>query len=303
MESLNVYIPADRRMALSRGQSLPDQTDGAVLFADISGFTPLTELLSQKLGPQRGAEEVTHQLNNIYGALIAQVHNFMGSVINFSGDAITCWFDGDDGRRATTCALAMQKTMLKFQAMQTVAGIVSFSIKAGVTAGPVRRFLVGKPSIRTIETLAGSLLDRVAAAEKLAQKGEIVIGSEIIKNLGEADSVTEWREGKDGERYAVISTIKEPAPETPWGELPVIPAEQARDWLFPVIYERLQSGAGEFLAELRPVVALFLKFSGITYEEDDALIRLDNYIRWVQEVLARFEGNLLELIIGDKGSH
>jgi predicted ATPase/class 3 adenylate cyclase len=303
VELLNVYIPVDRRVALSRGQSLPDRAYGAVLFADISGFTPLTELLSQKLGPHRGAEEVTHQLNSIYGGLIAHVHNYMGSVICFSGDAITCWFDGDDGRRATTCALAMQKTMLQFQTIETVAGIVSISIKAGVTAGPVRRFLVGEPRIRAIETLAGSLLDRVATAEKLAKKGEIVIGSEIIQNLGEADNVIEWREGKDGERYAVIFTIKKPAPETPWGELPVIPAEQARDWLLPAIYERLQSGAGEFLAELRPVVALFLKFTGIKYEEDTAGIQLDHYISWVQDVLARFEGNLLELIIGDKGSH
>jgi class 3 adenylate cyclase/tetratricopeptide (TPR) repeat protein len=303
VESLNVYIPADRRVALSRGQLLPDRANGAVLFADISGFTPLTEMLSKKLGPERGAEEVTYQLNSIYGALIAQVHIYKGSVINFSGDAITCWFDGDDGRRGTTCALAMQKTMLQFQSMKTVAGIVSISIKAGLAAGPVRRFLVGKPRIRAIETLAGSLLDHVENAEKLAQKGEIVIGSEIIQNLGEAGKVTEWREGEDGKRYAVIVAIKEPAPETPWDDLPVIPAEQARDWLLPAIYERLHGGAGEFLAELRPVVALFLKFTGINYEEDDAGIQLDNYIRWVQDVLARFEGNLLELIIGDKGSH
>jgi len=260
-------------------------------------------MLSQKLGPQRGAEEVTHQLNSIYGALITQVHNYKGSVINFSGDAITCWFDGDDGRRGTTCALAMQKRMLQFQSMKTVAGIVSISIKAGVTAGPVRRFLVGKPRIRAIETLAGSLLDRVETAQKLAQKGEIVIGSEIIQNLHEYDNVIEWQEGKDGERYALIAAIGEPAPETPWGDLPVIPADQARDWLLPATYERLQSGAGEFLAELRSVVALFLKFAGINYEEDDAGIQLDNYVRWVQDVIARFEGNLLELVIGDKGSH
>jgi class 3 adenylate cyclase/tetratricopeptide (TPR) repeat protein len=303
LEILSVYIPADRRVALSRGQSLPDRTIGAVLFADISGFTPLTEMLSKKLGPQRGAEEVTHQLNRIYGALIAQVHNYRGSVINFSGDAITCWFDGDDGRRAATCALAMQKTMLQFQTMQTMVGIVSISIKAGVAAGPVRRFLVGKPRIRAVETLAGSLLDRVATAENLAQKGEILVGSEIIQNLHEDDNVIGWREGKDGNRYAVISAIKEPAPETPWGDLPAIPADQSRDWLLPAIYDRIKSGAGEFLAELRPVVALFLKFTGINYEEDDAGIQLDHYVRWVQDVLAHFEGNMLELIIGDKGSH
>jgi len=303
VESLNVYIPADRRVALSKGESLPNRTNGAVLFVDISGFTTLTEMLSQKLGPQRGVEEVTRQLDSIYSALILQVHNFRGSVISFSGDAIMCWFDGYDGRRAATCALTMQKTMVRFQTVQTAGGaVVSFSIKAGIAMGPARRFLVGKPRIRAIEALAGTLLDRVATAEKLAQRGEIVVGAEIIQNLHEEKNVLEWRTGKDGKRFAILKAIKVPAPETPWGDLPVITEQQARDWLLPAIYERLHNGAGEFLAEFRTVAALFLKFTGITYETDDAGKQLDQYIRWVEDVLARFEGNLLELVIGDKGS-
>ena len=50
MESLVAYIPTDRRHALARGSDLPDLTTGAALFADISGFTPLTEALVQALG-------------------------------------------------------------------------------------------------------------------------------------------------------------------------------------------------------------------------------------------------------------
>src|SRR5204862_6880763 len=65
------------------------------LFADLSGFTPLTEALVRALGPQRGAEELTRQLNLVYDALIGQVENYRGTVIGFSGDAITCWFDDE----------------------------------------------------------------------------------------------------------------------------------------------------------------------------------------------------------------
>jgi predicted ATPase/class 3 adenylate cyclase len=304
VESLNVYIPVDRRVALSKGQPLPDRTSGTVLFADISGFTAIAETLSQKLGPQRGAEEIIYLLNNIYEALTTQVHRYQGSVISFSGDAITCWFDGDNGRRGTTCALGIQQAMKAFQSVRTRADtVVSFHIKAGITTGPVRRFLVGEPRVRSIETLAGGLLDRVEAAERLARPGETVLGVEIVKNLRLEENVLEWRTGKDGNPYAVVASIKEPAPETPWEEIPVIPAEKARDWLLPAVYERLNSGAGEFLAELRSVVALFQKFSGIDYEADEAGPLLDRYVRWVQAVLARFEGNLLELTIGDKGSY
>jgi len=304
MEALSVYIPVDRRIALNKGEELPDRTEGAVLFADISGFTALTEVLVQKLGPQRGAEELTQQLNSIYETLINQIHRYLGSVVSFSGDAITCWFDGDDGRRATTCALAMQKAMAPLKEVKTaVETTVSFSIKASVTAGPSRRFLVGDPRVRFIEALAGKLLDRVATAEKLAGQGEVLVGAEIIKNLHAEENVIEWRTGKDGEQYAVIASLKDPAPETPWENIPVISSEQSREWLLPAIYERLIQGGGEFLAELRPVAALFLKFTGINYDDDNANSLLDAYIRWVQGVLARYEGNLLELTIGDKGSN
>ena len=44
----------------------PPRRAGAALFADISGFTPLTEALARELGPQRGAEELTRQLDLIY---------------------------------------------------------------------------------------------------------------------------------------------------------------------------------------------------------------------------------------------
>ena len=42
MTALSAYIPQDRFRALAAGESLPDRTTGSALFADISGFTPLT---------------------------------------------------------------------------------------------------------------------------------------------------------------------------------------------------------------------------------------------------------------------
>jgi len=51
MEPLSAYIPQDRRQALAEGVALPDRMVGAALFADISGFTPLTEALARALTP------------------------------------------------------------------------------------------------------------------------------------------------------------------------------------------------------------------------------------------------------------
>jgi hypothetical protein len=72
MELLSAYMPMDRRQALLKGSVLPTRARGSALFADISGFTPLTNALVQELGPTRGAEEVTWHVNRVFGTLIAQ---------------------------------------------------------------------------------------------------------------------------------------------------------------------------------------------------------------------------------------
>src|SRR5438034_29047 len=111
VEELSPYLPQDRLVALVKGVTLPDRTYGAALFADLSGFTRLTETLVREYGSYHGAEELIKLLNLVYIGLIEQVHSYRGSVIGFSGDAITCWFDTDDGQRAVACGLGMQEVV------------------------------------------------------------------------------------------------------------------------------------------------------------------------------------------------
>ncbi|HHY57319.1 MAG TPA: hypothetical protein GYA08_17990 [Chloroflexi bacterium] len=96
MHQATAYLPGDRRRALLTGQPLPARANGAILFVDISGFTPLTETLARQFGRSRGAELLTRTLNEVYQALIDRVDRHGGSVIGFAGDAITCWFDAAD---------------------------------------------------------------------------------------------------------------------------------------------------------------------------------------------------------------
>jgi len=310
MESLAAYIPMDRRQAMARGEDLPDRTKGAALFADISGFTPLTEALVKEFGPRRGAEELTKHLNAVYEALIAKVHRYRGSVIGFSGDAITCWFDGDEGLKATACALTLQQVMGQFAEVETESGsTVSLAIKAVAVIGPVRRFLVGNPQIQYIDVLAGAILDRMAEAGKQAQRGEVVLDVETLARLTGKVEILEWREEiGTGKRFAVVAGLTSQI-ETAVGQDGILPndilsEEQVRPWLLPPIYERLRAGQERFLAEIRPAVPLFLKFGGLDYDNDDAAgEKLDAYIRWVQNTLARYEGYLIQLTTGDKGSY
>ncbi len=167
--TLHTYLPQDRLRALARGETLPDRAHGSALFADISGFTPLTEKLTESLGTRRGIEELTLRINTVYDALIGEVDRFGGSVISFAGDAMTCWFDASadaPSARAVMCAQAMQAAMQRFP---------DLSVKVAVSTGPVRRFAVGDPESRLFDALAGASVARLATAEHLAQAGEIIL--------------------------------------------------------------------------------------------------------------------------------
>ena len=319
MESLHAYIPTDRRFALAQGTNLPDQTTGAALFADISGFTPLTEALVKALGARRGAEELTLWLNKIYDALITVIDSYRGSVMSFSGDAVTCWFD-DQGienleslpssstaLRATACAVAMQAAMSQFAQIEVPkAGTVSLAIKIVVTTGPARRFLIGDPSIQLVDVLAGGTLYRLATGEHLAHSGEVLLGQTTVETLKQQVEVSEWRaDSQKSERFAVVDKLNVEIETDPWPDLSsdALSDDQIRPWLLPPVYERLTSGLGEFLTELRPTVALFMRFSGIDYDNDkEAYSKLNTYIQAVQRILARYDSYMLQLTIGDKGS-
>jgi DNA-binding response OmpR family regulator len=307
-ERMSVYLPMDRRQALVQGETLPDRTEGAALCADISGFTPLTAALAQELGLKRGAEVLTRHLNRVYGALIAEAHRYGGCVLNFSGDAILCWFDRDDSLRAVACGLAMQNAMAQFASVTTPTGTAfSLVIKVAVVQGPVRRFLVGDPQRRTIEVLAGRTVDELARAEHCADRGEVIVQAEIIEQARGQVTVNGWRrEPETGQRVAVVSGLTDSVPPAPWPELPAdgLTDEQCRPWLLPAVYQRMSSGTQQFMAELRPAATLFLSFQGIDYDDDDdAGVKLDAYVRWVQTVLERYEGCLIKLTMGDKGRY
>ena len=54
-----------------------------------------------------------------------------------------------------------------------------------------------------------------------------------------------------------------------------------RPWLLPAVYERLQSGLGNFWPSYLADGCAFLRFDGIDYDADDqAGAKPDGYMRW-----------------------
>ena len=306
VDNPEAYIARDRRRALSAGMDLPNRVSGSALFADISGFTPLTEALATELGPQRGAEELTVNIGRVFHAVIAELDAYGGDVIYFAGDAITCWIDGDDGTLACAAALAMQEAIGRTGTILTPGGTeVRLAMKVAVAVGDARRFVVGDPEIQLIDVLAGRLMDDLAAAEHSAEKGDVILEQSAIVRLGDRVTLGEHREDHEtGRQHAVLESLDVPAPRTPVVEPAPLPEDLVRPWLLPPVYERIRTGRGEFLTELRPAIPVFLRFSGIDYDDDeDAAGKLDEFVRGAQKIMSGYGGNVLQLTLGDKGAY
>ncbi|MBN2550064.1 MAG: tetratricopeptide repeat protein [Anaerolineales bacterium] len=324
---LYTFLPRARLAALASGQSLPPTARGVAMFADISGFTPLTEALRKNTKgtsqAQYGAERLTEIINAVFEALIAQVHGFGGDVLGFAGDAITCWFDEaslpipgmDTALTAVHCALAMQQTMTAFSAITTpgfgeaaLPSTHALTIKIGLAGGETRRLTVGDPAFGRFDLMTGAPMSRVAAAEHHAKQSEIICAPELVERLGAA--VT-WGENREGFRPLAgwadpTASIAPPLPPSAHPELPGDTAarlETLRPYFPPALFEWLLGTQGSLLAELRPVVNVFLRFEGLDFEGDAEIeTKLDTYVRLVQSLAGRFGGSLIRLDYGDKGS-
>lgn len=263
--SLDRYLPQDRRRALAAGATLPPRCNGAALFADLVGFTPLAHQLTRQLGVRRGVEELARRIDALYDALVGAIEARGGSVIGFAGDALTCWFDAvepDAPARALTCAQAMQQAVQSFPEVR---------LRTAVTHGPARRLVVGDPGIQLIDTLAGATVARLATADRAARHGEVVVDQATVRALGQAGEVREWLVGNNGETFAVIDATMAPGHPGVTVALPALDeitldAALIRPWILPAVYAREQGGHGAFLTELRPTAALFVRFEGIDYD-------------------------------------
>lgn len=299
------YIPADRRRALARGEELARRSTGSALFVDISGFTTLTESLARELGERRGAEELGATLDRVFAALMEPLHAWRGNVIYFSGDAITAWLDGDDGTGGAACGLAMQEVMDRVGTVAVPgARSVSLGIKVAVAVGEVHRFVIGDPRVQLIDVLAGQLMDSLAGAEGQAEPGEVVLDVGAMRSLGDRARLREVRQGENGPVGVVAALVDSPGALDPAPDWPRLPEEVARQWLLPPVWDRMVAGRGEFLADLRPAVPIFVRFGGLDFEEDPEAPRvLDDFVTRSQRALDEHGGSVLQLTIGDKGAY
>lgn len=238
--------------------SLHQAVDGTLVFADVSGFTALTERLSVQ--GRIGAEEIVEALNRVFGPMLDIAATRGGELLKFGGDALLFLFRGDEHpEQACDAAVEMRTSLRRAAAVPTSAGRFALSMSVGVHSGDVDLFLVGSPTRELL--VLGPAASAVALAEKAADAGQVVVS---------AATATRIPRGSTRPRDDGALLLRRRRPHTVAGSpAPVPPATEGQlATLFP-------RALGDFLApgppdpEHRVATIAFVRFSGT----DDLLHR------------------------------
>ena len=270
------------------------------LFADIAGFTALSEALGN--AGRNGTEQLTSILNRCFTPLITIIHQHGGMISSFGGDALTVLWQIAAGEneitshRAIQCALQLQAAMREFAALQTGEPL---TLQIGLAAGDVVYTTVGDPAVRTVAVVGGAVLFACAEAERMADAGEVVVH---CPSLPLAESV---RFTPINATFARVSGLIQAVETTPL-VLPTLLAaslQRLATYLHPSIAEQLRGNQASFINERRNVTVVFVHFDHFDYDADPQVGgKLQHYFADVLRVIERYGGYLNKVDIGDKGS-
>lgn len=170
--------------------------DATLLFADVSGFTAMSEQLS--LRGQAGAEEITQIVNEYFTEMVQVLHRNGGHVLKFGGDALLGMFPGaaeTTARYAVQAALDMQRVMIRFENKETSMGTQRLQMKIGLHTGRVFAAHVGTAT-QMEYWVTGEDVNFTAVAEEAASVAEKVFhrGGQIVASESTRQYLTAWRD-------------------------------------------------------------------------------------------------------------
>jgi class 3 adenylate cyclase/tetratricopeptide (TPR) repeat protein len=230
--------------------------EGTLVFADISGFTALTERLARK--GSIGAEEMSEALNSVFSDILEPAHGEGADLVKWGGDAVLLLFTGDHhAAHACRGAHGMRERLRARGSLDTEAGTVRLRMSIGIHSGDFDFYLVGDPEQHRELLLSGPEVSHCVHLENSAGPGEIAVSLSTIARIGPGFAGKAVGEGMllkgcpDPPRIVAVA-----APES----------VDVRTLLPSEIRNHLLRGAAD--PEHRDIAVGFVKFSGT-----DALAR------------------------------
>lgn len=296
---LTSYVPAlikQRLVTDPTAISTPfsDKFTGAVLFADISGFTRLAETLAEQ-GPG-GAERLTSVLNAYFGQLIDLITANGGDVVKFAGDALLAIWPGPDlalaTHRAAYCALRAQTQLRDYRTPDDRP----LFLRIAIGAGDIDAIHLGGVFGRWEFITTGTPLIQVGVAEHFASPGQVVVFETVWRNIATVATGTQLPTG-----HWRVDHIAPPPSIEPIPAFDLLPAAEnaLRAYIPGAIIHRLAAGQTGWLSELRRLTMLFINLVDIDYNLPLHLAQ--QLMHDLQTALYRYEGSLNKITIDDKG--
>jgi class 3 adenylate cyclase/tetratricopeptide (TPR) repeat protein len=150
-----------------------------VMFCDMEGFTPLSEML--------GIEDAYAVMDQVYEILIHKVHDYEGTVNEMTGDGIMALFGApvaleDAPQRAIRSSLAIHREIAKFsdQLRQEKKDIPPVKMRIGIHTGTVVVGTVGN-DLRVEFKAVGDTVNLASRMEGQAQPGTTYITEDTFK--------------------------------------------------------------------------------------------------------------------------
>jgi class 3 adenylate cyclase/tetratricopeptide (TPR) repeat protein len=173
--SPDAYTPRHlaEKILTSRSALEGERKQVSVLFADVSGFTSLSE----RLDP----EDVHALMNRVFELMLDEVHRYEGTVNQFLGDGIMALFGApiaheDHAQRAAHAALGIRRRLdeLRYD-LERRRGLV-FEVRQGINTGLVVVGSIGT-DLRMDYTAVGDTTNVAARLQQVAAPGHVVVSS------------------------------------------------------------------------------------------------------------------------------
>jgi adenylate cyclase len=174
---------------------------GTVLFADIVGFTSMSE----KLPP----DEVANMLNEYFSYIAMASQLYRGTIDKYMGDCAMVVFgvpeqDEEHKFNAIACAVMIQRLVERLNAQRVRDGKYPVYFRIGVNSGVMLAGNMGSPE-RMQYTVVGEAVNLASRLHTVAEKGQIVITEPLYK-----DSDVSWRVMAQRHKSIQLRGIAEP---------------------------------------------------------------------------------------------
>ena len=265
--SLLPYAP---RLAGEWLATTPNERHRAVeataMFADISGFTALTERLA-RLGAV-GAEQMSDTLDATFGEMLTVASADGADLLKWGGDAVVLLFRGDEhALRAAHAAHRMRSSLRDLVRRHALPVRVNLRMSIGIHTGVFDLFLVGDPASHRELLLAGPAATELVEMEKLSEAGQIGLSATTVALLPRSSRGAEL-EGASTPGARLLHGI--PPIHQHRGSEPRTFTADVSACIPPMIRRHLVQAHGE--SEHRSVAVAFVEFSG-----SDALLREEGH--------------------------